>query len=368
MQNNYSKKRLENLKKNKSELDKKKETIKNAHNMKKTITLLMIIAGIPTTLAASIISISTRTIYNWITSFLINPKDFTHTKIQKGRKSKLTDEQKEQLKKIVVDGPIKAGYSRGTWTAKMIQEIIYKKFKVTYNSRYVTELLKKLGFSYTKGKFISAKAEPEEIEKWKFQTWPELLERAKKEGIKIIFGDEASFALWGSLGYTWTLKGKQALVETTGQRKKLKVFGALDYFTGMFTFSTLEGKLNSDSFIEFLKKVLVRFQGKIFFITDSAPYHKSKKVTTFLEENKNRIELIPLPAYTPEYNLVEYVWRQIKSFTHNVYFPDFSNLKKFVRYRLKVAQKNHKEILNLCDSYPKILRHNFRESIDIIGS
>ena len=50
----------------------------------------------------------------------------------------------------------------------------------------------------------------------------------------ILFTDEVSFALWGSLGRTWAPRGQQPQVKTTGKRKGLKLFGAIEFHSGAF--------------------------------------------------------------------------------------------------------------------------------------
>jgi transposase len=69
---------------------------------------------------------------------------------------------------------------------------------------------------------------------WVKQTWPAILQRAKAMKAVILFTDEVSFALWGSMGRTWTARGQQPKVKTTGQRKGLKMFGAIDFHSGAF--------------------------------------------------------------------------------------------------------------------------------------
>ncbi len=65
---------------------------------------------------------------------------------------------------------------------------------------------------------------------WMEQTWPEILRLAQSKKALLLFGDEASFAQWGSLSYTWSRRGVQPTVKTSGQRKAYKVFGLIDYF------------------------------------------------------------------------------------------------------------------------------------------
>jgi hypothetical protein len=54
------------------------------------------------------------------------------------------------------------------------------------------------------------------------------------KGTRLLFGDEVSFAQWGSLGYTWALKGQPPVVKTTGKRKGYKVLGLIELFSGRF--------------------------------------------------------------------------------------------------------------------------------------
>jgi hypothetical protein len=69
-----------------------------------------------------------------------------------------------------------------------------------------------LELSFQKAKFVSDKAGEEEYERarneWKEKTWPSILKAAKEKNAVIMFGDEASFAMWGSLSRTWAPTGK----------------------------------------------------------------------------------------------------------------------------------------------------------------
>jgi hypothetical protein len=124
------------------------------------------------------------------------------------------------------------------WNTALIAELIWRRFGVRYNPRYLSSLLKKLGLSYQKARFISDHSDEEAYERarrqWREQTWPRLVQQAKATGAVILFGDEVSFALWGSLSYTWAVRGQQPLVKTRGRRQGLKMFGAISVVDGAF--------------------------------------------------------------------------------------------------------------------------------------
>ena len=108
---------------------------------------------------------------------------------------------------------------------------------------------------------------------WMNQTFPDFKRQAQAVNGLLLFGDEASFAQWGSLSYTWALIGQQPTVQTTGKRKGYKVFGLIELFTGqLFTgqlfYQGIEGRFNSDSYIAFLKTVLNQTQQALFLYLD----------------------------------------------------------------------------------------------------
>jgi transposase len=170
----------------------------------------------------------------WVKNFLLRGVDGLKTKKYSGRPPKLTKTQKKELDQIITEGPVKAGFPGACWRSPMIQWLIFERFGVEYSVEYIAQLLKNMGFSYQKAKFVSDHKDPEMRKQWLDETWPELLKLAKKKNAYILFGDEASFPQWGSLTYTWAKKGQQPVVQTSGIRRGYKVFGLIDYFSGRF--------------------------------------------------------------------------------------------------------------------------------------
>ena len=158
----------------------------------------------------------------------------------RGRKSKLTKRQKQALYDLIVAGPEANGFHSATWNTAMIGEMIIRKFGVSYNLNYLSALLKKMGLSYQKAKFISDKENEEKYQQarkeWVEKTWPEIVAKAEADNAVILFGDEVSFAMWGSLAYNWAPKGEQPVVKTKGIRKGLKMFGAIEVKGGGFQY------------------------------------------------------------------------------------------------------------------------------------
>jgi transposase len=125
-----------------------------------------------------------------------------------GRPSKLTPPQMERLEALVAAGPLGAGYMTGCWSSLLLQSLIYCEFGQLYNAHYVWTLLSNLGFSFQKARFVSAHLDAEHRHHWLAQEWPSIVRLARQRDALLLFGDEASFAQWGSLTYTWAPRGQ----------------------------------------------------------------------------------------------------------------------------------------------------------------
>ena len=175
------------------------------------------------------------------------------------------------------------------------------------------------------------------------------MRRARAAKSLLLFGDEASFPQWGALSCTWAPVGEQPVVKTSGQRKGWKVFALLDYFSGRLFHQGMEGRLNSASYTVFLAQVLEQTTGLIFLIQDGARYHTSKETQAFFAAHADRLTVTPLPSYSPDYNPIEKLWKQVKQEdTHLVYFPTFEALRDKVETALLKFARRAEDILSLC--------------------
>ena len=174
------------------------------------------------------------------------------------------------MAELIKAGPQEAGYESGCWSALIIQDLILGRFGVEYHPHYICTLLNNMGFSFQKARFVSGHLDEETRIQWMTETWPKILSMASKLKAMVLFGDEASFAQWGSLSYTWAPKGHQPTIKTSGKRKGYKVFGLIDYFSGHFFYKAQTGRFNSESYACFLLEVLTQTNQHIILIQDGA--------------------------------------------------------------------------------------------------
>ena len=304
----------------------------------------------------SLWNVSAQTVYNWLDEFArYYWKSLVYRKAP-GRPAGLTKTQKQQLAAWIEAGPEACGYDCGCWSSVLIQDWIDRKFHVFYNRFYVCELLRNLGFSYQKARFVSDHLDADARQRWMESEFPTILCQAKQLGASLFFGDEASFALWGSLSYTWGRRGRQPQIPTTGLRKGYKVFGAIEFFSGRLIYQGTEQRFQSDSYQSFLRYLLSQVSGRVILIQDGARYHTSKATREFLQQHKERLTVYQLPSYSPDYNPIEYLWKKVKTHaTHNRYFAEFVLLVKSVDQALKVLATQSLEILRLMGLYARHL-------------
>lgn len=297
---------------------------------------------------ATLLAVGVSTVYGWVRDFMCRSFASLHYRRSPGRPPKLTPSQKQRLVELLDEGPEAAGFDTGCWNAALVQTLIEQQFGKLYNLHYISELLANLGFSYQKARFISDQLDSERRARWLEEQWPTILEQAKADQALLLFGDEASFAQWGSLGYTWARRGQQPLVKTAGKRKGYKVFGLLDYFSGRLFYRGCEGRLASESYCDFLGWVLAQTARMVYIIQDGARYHTSKQTQEFLRQCSDRVRVYQLPSYSPDYNPIEHLWRNVKRLkTHNRYFASFSDLSAAVEAALAYYQEHGEEVKQL---------------------
>jgi transposase len=138
----------------------------------------------------------------------------------------------------------------------------------------------------------------------------------------VLFGDEASFWLDGTLHQTWSRIGEQPRVDTYGERKTAHLFGAVSLTDARFTYQFAD-VFNGNTFWRFLRLLVRRYRGrKVFLILDNGPCHNLKADgIRWLRENSHRISLHRLPPYSPEFNPVEPIWKTTRKLaTHNRFY------------------------------------------------
>jgi transposase len=308
--------------------------------------------GVPVTVLSQRWGFTPACFYAWLKEFMLDGLASLGDQPGGGRKAKLTPSQKKRLGELIEAGAEAAGFETACWNSILIRVLIEREFGVLYDRYYVCELLRNLGYSFQKARFVSDHLDEARRQEWIQQEWPKILKKAKRRKALILFGDEASFPQWGSLSYTWAKRGEQPVVKTSGKRKAYKVFGLIDYFSGRFFYQGIEGRFTSESYQAFLTTVLRQTRKHICLIQDGAKYHTSQATRKFFAAHHQRLTVYQLPSYSPDYNPIEYLWRKVKKeATHNKYFAAFEHLINSVDKTLAAFAERAQEVLNLFGCY-----------------
>jgi transposase len=293
-----------------------------------------------------------ETIYAWLRAFLVDRWASLQRRPSPGRPPKLTPGQKARLKEVITAGPEAAGYPTGCWNSALVQDLIERDFGVLYSVKYIAELLGNLGLTDQKARFVSDHLDEARRQRWLMQEWPAIVAEARRRKALLLFADEASFAQWGSLGYTWAPRGQQPLVKTCGKRKGYKVWGLIDYFTGRLFYQGSTARFNAAGYCAFLATVLAQTDRPIIVIQDGARYHTAQATQQFIAQHANRLTVHQLPSYSPDYNPIEHLWRNVKrDKTHNRYFPTFESLIQAVEAGFRDFQTHPAAVKQLLGTY-----------------
>lgn len=156
-------------------------------------------------------------------------------------------------------------------------------------------------------------------------------------------------------GYCWQEKGKSntKVFESNSGRKRVTIMGALNPLELKPTAVVTEDNCDKETMCRFLEELRNAYQSAdtIYALLDNARYNHAKLVKRKAEDLG--IELIYLPAYSPNLNLIERLWKFLKKkLKKNVYYNTF---KKF----LNAIYDFFKSIDDYREELEKLLTLNF---------
>ena len=124
------------------------------------------------------------------------------------------------------------------------------------------------------------------------------------------------------LGYLWCLT--RIFVPTPSGRQRFNVLGAVHAVTQKVVTFTNTGYINSQSVVTLLQKLAQQFGNlPITIVLDNARYQRNAFVLE--EAAKLHIQLLFLPPYSPNLNLIERLWKFVKAECLNShYYETFS--------------------------------------------
>lgn len=304
---------------------------------------------------ATIVQRSLSTVYNYINLYLSLGLKGLRPKHSPGRPCLLTgDQQKKVYDTVAFCVPKDVGFPvEMNWTAPLVKKWIGQQFGVKFSVRGVLRLLHHLGLSCTRPTYSLANADPQKQQEFK-NKFNELRKRLVNGSVdRILFEDECMIRDYQAIFRTWFPKGKQRIVPTYGKHQGVKLLGVLDYETGE-VFCIHAEKYDAAVFLDFLTRIVSKYRfERILLLVDNARIHHARLIQPFLKEHKDDLELVFLPPYSPNLNMIEELWGWLKrTCVYNVFFNSVEEIAQAIQdFVDEINQYPSISIDRLCAKY-----------------
>jgi transposase len=299
--------------------------------VKRILCVILLAFDIDKNIIAEKLELSLKSIKKYETMFENDQTDELMSIKPTKRKSELENYKEE------IFAELEAGEYKNL---RQIQAVIERVTGLKRSRNRISEFLKKNGYRPIKVGFIPSKANPEEQRSFYENTLKPLIDNAKSGKIQLFFVDASHFVMGGFAGTIWAKIRR--MVKTASGRSRYNVLGALNFVTKKVETITNDSYIRSDSVIALIDLLIVNSIGvPIKLILDNASYQRCNLVKNYAQSVG--VELIFLPTYSPNLNLIERLWKFVKSEVLNAaYHGTFVDFKNAINNCIDKTDKDFK--------------------------
>lgn len=276
-----------------------------------------------------VLFIDDETLRNYVENYCIDGIPGLLSDNRNGKACRLTDPQIRQLKNEL-DTVIHLQ------TGSVIQ-FVEEQFGVRYSASGMRDLLHRLDYVYKKPKLVPGNPDVEAQELFAEQYEDFML--SKPDDVEVIFVDAVHPEHNALAAYGWIKRGETRELKTNSGRERLNLHGAINAETHEIII-TESDTVDSYSTINLLTAIEKKYPlaSSIKVILDNAKYHYSKIVQDYLLTS--RIDLVFLPSYSPNLNLIERLWGFFKKkVLHNHYYKNIGAFRNAcIKFFREIAQ------------------------------
>lgn len=292
------------------QLRKLQRTDKDKKVFIKVTVLLMLDEGFSPEMIARSLGIEDSTLYRYQKDFNEKGLSFYLDSRYVAYSGKLTQAQEVELIRELSDNLY--------ISSKEAAAYILHTFGVKYTSQGVVKLLHRLGFVYKKTTAVPSKADAKAQEEF-IKKLHALLKKLGPEEV-VYFNDGVHPQHNTRADYGWIPKGKTFEMPSNPGRRRINLNGALNAKDATDIVIREEERINAESVKKLWDTLGERNPGKtIYNICDNAPYYHSKEIKQYLIDNP-KVRIIYLPAYSPNLNLIERLWKFLRKQVTSYYF------------------------------------------------
>lgn len=221
--------------------------------------------------------------------------------------------------------------------------------ELTGISRSLTQIgqfLKKLGLRRYKVGQIPAKADPDKQQAFLEEELEPRLEAARNKQRHVFFVDAAHFVLQPFLGFLWSFV--RLFIKAPAGRQRFNVLGALHATTRQLVTVTNSDTVNAHTVAALLHQLADSFADlPITLVLDNVRYQHCQFIKDLAATLP--IELLFLPPYSPNLNLIERLWKFVKKkCLYSEYYEAFKDFKQAIEDCLaEVSGKYQTELASL---------------------
>jgi transposase len=155
----------------------------------------------------------------------------------------------------------------------------------------------------------------------------------------VFFVDAAHFVFGTFLCCLWSIA--RVFVRAASGRQRFNVLGAWNAVTRELIAITNTTVVNTDTMCDLLRAIAGRgLIGPVTLVLDNARYQRNKVVMALAANLQ--IELLFLPSYSPNLNLIERLWRFMKrKAAYGKYHPTFADFRAAIQNVLDCVPTTH---------------------------
>jgi transposase len=233
--------------------------------------------------------------------------------------------------------------ARPPQTINAAAERIAEKTGLCRKPTQVRQFLKSLGMKRLKVGHIPAKTDPAQQAAFLEEKLQPRLAEAQQGKRQVWFVDAAHFVHLPFLGFLWCFA--RVFIQAPSGRNRLNVLGALQATSHQIVTVVNEGYITAETVVALLYQLAVLKAGlPITIVLDNARYQHCRLVIDTAVALG--IELLFLPPYSPNLNLIERLWKFVKKeCLYCEYYETFADFKAAILACLDEAQGKHKQKL-----------------------
>lgn len=260
---------------------------------------------------AEILFMGEQAIYRWVKAFQKERMSslFPRT-LGNQHAAKLTKEQKQQLKDVLAKPPSAYGIPQKFWDVSSLRQYIKAEFGVAYESDESYRLIFVLhNYSFHLPAIFDKHRDEKKVEKRMGEIKQEIQPFMESDLWIVLTSDECRIVWESEIRRLWLPKGQKTIMKVERKRKAQSFIGFLNLKTGEELLYRLSWQ-KQDEIIPVLETLVKQYPDKrICIIWDNARFHHGKKLKAKLSTTLKTIHLINLPAYAPDHNPQEHVWK-----------------------------------------------------------